>query len=89
MLPHHGKLSYGRRPRQLLQLRYAAGVKRNRVDRHQGRRVGRQNLPLPERGQNDNDRDKAREFKQRDSKALYPPRRCRARRDLKDVAQIP
>ena len=36
-------LSYaGRRPQQLWQrLRYAAGVKRGRVDLHQGRRVGR------------------------------------------------
>ena len=59
----------GGRPRKLWQLRYAAGVKRSRVDRHQGRRVGRQKLPSPERGQNDNDRSKTREFKQRDGKA--------------------
>ena len=30
------------------------------VNRHQGRRVGRQNLPIPERRQNDNDRPFAR-----------------------------
>ena len=89
LLPHHGKLSYGRRPRQLRQLRNAAGVKRSRGDRHQGRRVGRQKLPSPERGQNDNDRGKTREFKQRDGKASYLPRRRRARRNLKSESQIP
>ena len=45
--------------------------------------------PSPERGQNDNDRGKTREFKQRDGKASYLPRRRRARRNLKDMAQIP
>ena len=61
-------------------------VERSRVDRHQGRRVGRQKLPSSERGQNDKDRGKTRDFKQRDSKVSYLPRRRRAR---KDVAQIP
>ena len=77
LLPHHGKLSYGRRPRQLWQRRYAAGDKGSRVNRHQGRGVGRQEFPSPERGQKDNDRGKTREFKQRDSKET---RRHRARR---------
>ena len=52
-------------------------------------RLQRQKLPSPERGQNDNDRGKTREFKQRDGKASYLPRRRRARRNLKDIAQIP
>ena len=89
LLPHHGKLSYGRRPRQLWQRRYAAGDKGSRVNRHLGRRVGRQKLPSPKRGQNDNDRGKTREFKQRDSKASCLPWRHRAHRNLKDMAKIP
>ena len=49
----------------------------------------RQKLPSPERGQNDNDLGKTREFNQRDGKASYLPRRRRARWNLKDIAQIP
>ena len=52
-------------------------------------RLWRQKLPSSERGQNDNDRGKTREFKQRDRKASYLPRRRRARRNRKDIAQIP
>ena len=89
LLPHHGKLSYGRRPRQVWQLRYTAGGKGSRVNWRKGRRVGRQKLPSPERGQNENDRGKTLEFKQRDSKASCLPRRHRALRNLRGFAQIP
>ena len=54
-LPHRGRLSYGRSPRLLWQIRCAARNESSTVNRHQGRRVGRHKLPTPERRQNDND----------------------------------
>ena len=44
-------LHYGRSPRLLWQLRYAARNEGSTINRHKGRRVGRHKLPTPERRQ--------------------------------------
>ena len=56
--PHHGRLSYGRSPRLLWQLRYAARHGGSTINRRQGMRAGHQKLPTPERRQNESDRGK-------------------------------